>query len=70
VYPTAPRRYKARAKRHGYDEIHLESGARQPEAIGLYEQTGYRRIPNYGPWAHNEETRCFGKRLEWEDLKA
>ena len=32
----------------GYDRVQLETGARQPEAIALYEAAGYRRIAAYG----------------------
>jgi putative acetyltransferase len=41
----------------------LETGKRQPEAIGLYRKTGYRSIPNYGQYAGVENSVCFEKVL-------
>ena len=39
----------------------LETGALQPEAIALYESSGYRRIPNFGFYSHAEHSQCFAK---------
>jgi GNAT superfamily N-acetyltransferase len=39
----------------------LETGKRQPEAIALYQKNGYKRIPNYGPYAEMENSLCFEK---------
>jgi len=41
----------------------LETGKRQPEAIGLYRKGGYRVIPNYGQYAGAENSVCFEKEL-------
>jgi putative acetyltransferase len=41
----------------------LETGKRQPEAIGLYKKSGYNQIPNYGQYAGVENSVCFGKQL-------
>lgn len=41
----------------------LETGLRQPEAIALYETTGYRTIPGYGYYAGSPLSRCFAKAL-------
>lgn len=49
------------AKGRGFRRFLLETGAGQPEAIGLYESAGYRRIPNYGHYAGNPESVCFAK---------
>jgi GNAT superfamily N-acetyltransferase len=54
---------EAHAMRLGYRSIVLETGVGQPEAIGLYESSGYRRIPNFGRWADSPLTVCLGKRL-------
>src|SRR5215467_10740719 len=35
------------ARENGYTTVRLETGYRQPEAIRLYEQSGYSRIPNF-----------------------
>jgi len=47
----------------GYKRMVLETGYGQPEAIGLYEALGYRRIENYGPYAGMESSVCFAKPL-------
>lgn len=41
----------------------LETGKKQPEAIALYQKSGYERIPNYGQYAGVENSVCFRKRL-------
>jgi GNAT superfamily N-acetyltransferase len=51
------------ARRAGYSVARLETGVRQPEAIGLYESAGYRRIPNYGMYAGIADSACFEKSL-------
>ena len=47
----------------GFARCVLETGRRQPEAIALYEKHGFRRIPNFGPYAGVENSLCFEKRL-------
>jgi GNAT superfamily N-acetyltransferase len=42
----------------------LETGKRQPEAIGLYKKSGYIQIPNYGQYANVENSVCFEKILK------
>lgn len=42
----------------------LETGKRQPEAIGLYKKNGYKQIPNYGQYAGVENSVCFDKSLK------
>lgn len=46
-----------------YRKCVLETGKRQPEAIGLYEKSGYKAIPNYGQYAGVENSVCFEKEL-------
>ena len=41
----------------------LETGRRQPDAIGLYQKHGYHTIPNYGQYAGIENSMCFEKIL-------
>ena len=41
----------------------LETGKRQPDAIGLYQKHGYHIIPNYGQYAGIENSLCFEKLL-------
>ncbi|RFP65146.1 GNAT family N-acetyltransferase [Hymenobacter lapidiphilus] len=39
----------------------LETGQNQPEAIRLYESSGYRRTPNFGPYAGVANSVCMRK---------
>jgi GNAT superfamily N-acetyltransferase len=41
----------------------LETGHKQPEAIRLYERSGYERIANYGPYVGIENSVCLQKTL-------
>ena len=54
---------EAIAAQLGYEALRLETGVRQPEALGLYESAGYRRIRCYGRYADNPLSVCFEKRL-------
>jgi len=47
----------------GYRGIVLETGDRQREALGLYESSGYERIPCYPPYDSRALSMCFEKRL-------
>ncbi|NUR46532.1 MAG: GNAT family N-acetyltransferase [Hamadaea sp.] len=51
-----------RAKADGHDTIILETGVRQPEAIALYEASGYHRIPPFGEYVGNPLSVCFEKK--------
>ena len=51
------------AKEEGYQSTVLETGMKQPEAIRLYEKSGYERIPNYGQYAGVENSVCMKKEL-------
>ncbi|MBI9115884.1 GNAT family N-acetyltransferase [Sanguibacter suaedae] len=53
------RELHARATVHGLHRLVLETGDAQPEAVGLYESLGYRRIPNYGAYAADPRSLCF-----------
>jgi|AGTN01.1.fsa_nt_gi Acetyltransferases len=57
------RRLERRAAELGYRAAVLETGLGQPEAIRLYEKSGYARIPNYGPYADMPGSVCFRKSL-------
>ena len=52
------------ARRLGYVAVVLETGDRQPEALGLYVSAGYKRIPCYEPYASRELSLCFEKSLD------
>ena len=54
---------EGRAAALGLRTLRLETGARQPEAIGLYESCGYRRIPPFGEYASDPWSVCFEKVL-------
>lgn len=47
----------------GYTSLVLETGKAQPEAIGLYQKSGYTPIPNYGQYAGIENSVCMTKKL-------
>lgn len=51
------------ALRRGFDRIRLETGERQPEAMGLYRSAGYVEIDKYGPYRDAPLSRCFELRL-------
>ena len=51
------------AKEEGFQSTVLETGLKQPEAIRLYEKSGYSRIPNYGQYAGIENSVCMKKEL-------
>ncbi len=47
-----------------YTKCVLETGKKQPEAIQLYQKSGYRIIPNYGQYAGIENSVCFEKEIK------
>lgn len=51
------------ARELGYSALWLGTGIRQPEAIGLYESSGYRRIGQFGEYASTDQCVCYGKYL-------
>src|SRR5438105_14820944 len=54
---------EAEARRLGYRAVVLETGDLQPEALGLYDSSGYERIPCYPPYDSRALSLCFEKRL-------
>jgi GNAT superfamily N-acetyltransferase len=54
---------EATAAGAGVEALILETGTRQPEAIALYESSGYVRIPGFGFHKDEPMSRCFGKLL-------
>jgi putative acetyltransferase len=46
-----------------YSKCILETGKRLPDAMRLYEKSGYRLIPNYGQYIQMENSICFEKKL-------
>jgi GNAT superfamily N-acetyltransferase len=57
---------EARAAALGYRRLRLETGVRQPEAIALYERSGYRRTANFPPYERAPLSVCFEKTLPSE----
>jgi len=52
-----------RARDLGATRIVLETGEKQPEAIRLYETSGYERIDGFGHYACSPMSVSFGKTL-------
>jgi putative acetyltransferase len=48
----------------GYTKCILETGKRLPDAVRLYQNRGYRLIPNYGQYIEMENSICFEKKLK------
>ncbi|MCZ3387040.1 MAG: GNAT family N-acetyltransferase [Actinomycetia bacterium] len=51
------------ARSMGFTRIMMESGLAQPEAMGLYESSGYERIPGFGHYRDEPQNRCYAKSL-------
>ena len=49
------------AKELNFSECVLETGLKQPEAVRLYEKSGYKIIPNYGQYVGVENSVCMKK---------
>lgn len=49
------------ARELGYTGCVLETGLKQPEAIRLYQKSGYQRIPNYGQYIGVDNSVCMRK---------
>jgi GNAT superfamily N-acetyltransferase len=47
----------------GYRQLWLETGLAQPEAMALYESSGYQRIAPFGQFSWAPDQRCYGKVL-------
>ena len=47
----------------GYEALVLETGMKQPEAIALYESSGYVQVPGFGYYRDSPLSRCFAKVL-------
>ena len=72
VIPRAQRRGLARAmlahledtaRAAGAEVMVLETGTRQPEAIRLYESSGYRPITGFGFYRDEPLSRCMARSL-------
>ncbi len=53
------------ASAKGVTTMRLETGIYQPEAVALYEKSGYHRIPPFGDYPANDPlSLCYEKRLD------
>jgi GNAT superfamily N-acetyltransferase len=51
------------ARAAGAEVMVLETGSRQPEAIRLYESSGYGPVPGFGFYQDSPISRCFARSL-------
>ncbi|XXS81548.1 GNAT family N-acetyltransferase [Sorangium sp. So ce176] len=54
---------EAEARRLGVTRLVLETGERQPEALALYSQAGFRRTPPFGEYVDSPLSVCLEKLL-------
>ena len=51
------------ARAEGVERFVLETGTMQPDAMALYEATGYEPVVPFGHYAGSPFVRCYGKHL-------
>lgn len=51
------------AKEHERDQVVLETGRRQHEAVLLYSNYGFDQIPNYPPYEGMDNSICFAMNI-------
>ena len=51
------------ARADGRKRVILETGDKQPEAVALYQASGYKRIPDFGYYKDEEGVLSFGRAL-------
>ena len=56
-------RLEESARADGVERFVLETGTMQPDAMGLYEATGYGPVVPFGHYARSPFVRCYGKHL-------
>ncbi|EID77318.1 acetyltransferase [Rhodococcus opacus RKJ300 = JCM 13270] len=49
------------ARKAGRPRLILQTGDRQPDAVRLYEKSGYSRIPNFSPYEILPFSNCYEK---------
>jgi putative acetyltransferase len=52
------------ASESDYTNCVLETGKNNPEAIALYQKSGYQIIPNYGQYENVETSVCLKKSIQ------
>jgi GNAT superfamily N-acetyltransferase len=60
---------EALAQEWGVVTLRLETGDLQPESISLYQSSGYRRIPAFGPYVGSSRSLCFEKHLHLQPVR-
>jgi putative acetyltransferase len=63
IASTVLKELESWAKELGYIKCVLETGNDMQEAVGLYTQSGYKVIPNYGQYENVADSVCFEKVL-------
>jgi ribosomal protein S18 acetylase RimI-like enzyme len=58
---------EATAAAAGAEVMILETGTAQPEAMSLYESSGYVRIESFGHYKWSPQNRCYAKPLAGPD---
>ena len=61
---TVLRHLERTAAEAGAEAMILETGTAQPEAMALYESSGYTRIASFGYYKDEPLNRCYGKPLD------
>ena len=51
------------AKESGYSQCILETGVKQPEAIRLYQKSGYEKMSSYGQYLNVANSVCMRKTI-------
>lgn len=57
------RALEAEAGSLGLDELLLETGTEQPDAMRFYEREGYMPIASFGPYRDEPLSRCYARQL-------
>lgn len=57
------KKLETRAVEQGFKYFILESGEPLTAAMALYRKTGYKVIPNYGPYVNMKDSVCMKKEL-------
>ena len=56
-------RLESEAATLGFSEVWLETGTEQPEAMALYESSGYQPIEDFGRYRGQPKVRSYGKQI-------
>lgn len=54
-------------KELNFSECILETGLKQPEAIRLYQKSGYEKMPSYGQYLNVKNSVCMRKSINLND---